>query len=73
LRIQAFIKVLNPQCADPVRVARRLFALTYGISVQLVFDHSSWSIEEIRHALTTEIELLVGRRSLPTRSASASR
>lgn len=73
LRIQSFIKALNPQCADPPRVARRLFALTYGISVQLVFDHSSWSIEEVRHALTTEIELLVGRRSLPTRSASASR
>jgi AcrR family transcriptional regulator len=68
LRIQAFIKVLNPQCADPARIARRLFALTYGISVQLVFDPGSWSTEAVRDALATEVELLVGRRSLFTRS-----
>jgi TetR/AcrR family transcriptional regulator, transcriptional repressor of bet genes len=61
LRIQVFIKVLNPQCADPTRVARRLFALIYGISVQLVFDPQSWSHGAVRHALTTEVESLVGK------------
>ena len=61
MRIQAFIKVLNPQCSDPGRIARRLFALIYGISVQLVFDPQSWSTEAVRHALTTEVESLVGK------------
>lgn len=72
-RTQAFIKVLNPQCEDPARVARRLFAVTYGISVQLVFDQKSWTVEGVRQALTSEIELLVGRRSPPTRSAGSPR
>lgn len=60
-RIQAFIKVLNPQCTDSPRVARRLFALLYGISVQLVFDPQSWSREAVRQALADEIEALVGK------------
>ena len=41
VRIQAFIKARNPQCTDTDRIARRLFALIYGISVQLVFDPKS--------------------------------
>jgi TetR/AcrR family transcriptional regulator, transcriptional repressor of bet genes len=73
LRIQAFIKVLNPQCADPARIARRLFALTYGISVQLVFDPGSWSTEAVRQALTSEVEHLVGKRTPSNRSVTTSR
>ena len=73
VRIQAFIKALNPQCADPARVARRLFALIYGISVQLVFDPKSWSIEAVRHALTTEIESLVGKHNPSSRSGGSLR
>ena len=69
LRIQAFIKALNPQCADPARVARRLFAMMYGISVQLVFDQASWSKDAVRLALASEIEQLVGRRTGITSSA----
>ena len=60
-RIQTFVRALNPQCTDTARVARRVFALIYGISVQLVFDPKSWSIEAVRQALTTEVELLTGR------------
>lgn len=63
VRIQSFIRALNPQCADPGRVARRLFALMYGISVQLVFDAKSWTPEAVRHALATEVESLVGKRN----------
>jgi AcrR family transcriptional regulator len=63
LRIQAFIKARNPQCIDGERVAKRLFALIYGISVQMVFDPQSWSHEAVRQALATEIDLLLGKKA----------
>jgi AcrR family transcriptional regulator len=63
-RIQMFIKARNPQSQDPERAARRLFALIYGISVQLVFDAKSWTPEAVRQAVESEVELLVGKKRI---------
>lgn len=72
LRIQAFIKALNPSCPDMERVARRLFAMMQGISVQMLFEPASWTVETVRHALATEVELLVSRKPPAARIASTS-
>jgi AcrR family transcriptional regulator len=62
VRIKAFLKVLNPNCPDMDRVAKRLFAMMQGISVQLLFDPTSWTAESVRQALGSEVELLVGKK-----------
>src|SRR5579864_1330854 len=61
MRIQAFIKVLDPGCPDAERIARRLIALVHGLSAQLLFYPQSWSSTAVRQALTSEVELLLGK------------
>ena len=58
-RIETFIDVLNPQCADKSKIARRLLAHMQGISIQRLFDPDSWSDEAMRDAFASEINLLV--------------
>jgi AcrR family transcriptional regulator len=60
-RIETFIQVLNPTCADEGTVARRLLAHVQGISIQRLFDATSWSDEAMRDAFASEIDLLVHR------------
>ena len=73
MRVQVFIRVLNPGCMDTARIARRLISLVQGISVQLLFDSESWSEDAVRDAIASEVELLVGkqhRSEASVRSAS---
>ena len=58
-RVETFIAVLNPQCADKSTIARRLLAQMQGISIQRLFDPASWSDQATREAFTSEIDLLV--------------
>jgi hypothetical protein len=58
-RIETFIRVLNPTCANKDTVARRLLAHVQGISIQRLFDAASWSDEAMRDSFASEIDLLV--------------
>ena len=42
--------------------ARLVIALIHGISIQVMFDKTSWSRESIRSALARQLELVLGRR-----------
>ena len=54
-----FIRVINPECADTDRLARRLLGAVQSISIQRLFDPDSWSSEQVSDALASEIDLLV--------------
>lgn len=60
LRIEAFIAVLRPDCAEPRRIATQLFDLVQGLSTHLLFDEQCWTVEAIRAALDRELAVLLG-------------
>jgi AcrR family transcriptional regulator len=68
-RIEAFIRVLKPDCTGTRRIATQLFDLVQGLSTHLLFDRECWSVDDIRQALSREIESLIGPIDRITRSA----
>jgi AcrR family transcriptional regulator len=58
--IEMLIRGRNPACKIAKRAAKRFLAMVQGISVQLLFDPESWSLEELREAVTAEVELVLG-------------
>jgi AcrR family transcriptional regulator len=61
-RIAAIVRMRDPDCADPITIARRLLAMVQGISLQSMFDRDSWSDETARRVLASEVETLVPLR-----------
>jgi AcrR family transcriptional regulator len=58
-RIAAIVRMRDPDCADPIGIARRLLAMVQGISLQSLFDRDGWSDDAVREALASEVELLM--------------
>jgi hypothetical protein len=59
--IGALIRARNPACRMVGKSAKRFLALVQGMSVQLLFDPKSWSMEELREAVTTEVDVVLGK------------
>jgi AcrR family transcriptional regulator len=59
VRIQFFVAALEPDCADPERVATQLFDLVQGISIHMLFDPDRWPAETLREALAKNVRLLL--------------
>lgn len=73
-RIERFINAYNPAYAHAHRLAKQLLALTCGISEQQILDPGSWTHDEIREALTQQVECVLGpRRSAVSPGAGAPR
>ena len=58
-RIEYFIGRLQPDCADPARIAVQLFDLVQGISTHMLFDPDRWPNDAVREALTDNVRLLL--------------
>ncbi len=63
-RIIAIVRMRRPDCPDATKVAKRLLAMVQGISFQLMFDDESWTADEVREALTSETDHLIGVRDV---------
>jgi TetR/AcrR family transcriptional repressor of bet genes len=61
-RIAGFLRTLNPDCAEPDRGARRLIGFVQGLSIQMLFDPTSWPVAVFERAVATEIDLLLEQR-----------
>jgi AcrR family transcriptional regulator len=71
--IGLLIRARNPECKNANDYARRFLALISGIAVQRLFNPQSWSGDSVRNALSTEIELLLGKPgSVPPATTIAS-
>lgn len=69
-RIAAHARALNPACANTDLVAKRLLAMVQGISVEILFDRKSWTVEAVCDALASEVELLLGKGTQVTEKTS---
>jgi AcrR family transcriptional regulator len=67
-RVAAYIRLLNPTCADAEGSARQLLAMVQGISIQRLFDRESWTYETVREALARQVELALAPLAIPAQS-----
>ena len=65
VRIEGFIERRNPSAPRKNLIAKRLLALAEGISVQRILDVSRWSLDELREALSSEVDALLGPPEIP--------
>ena len=60
-----FIERRNPSAPRKNLTAKRLLALAEGISVQRILDVNRWSLDELREALSSEVDALLGPPEIP--------
>ena len=64
-RIAEVMRARHGDRADLAKVSRHLTALVQGISVQALLDPARWPAEDVREAITSEIDVALGRPLAP--------
>jgi AcrR family transcriptional regulator len=58
--IETLMRLRNPHTRDFGKVAQRLLAIVQGVAMQMLWKPDSWSADEVRDILASDVEFLLG-------------